>query len=83
MIFEFENFVLYQNPNNGSFKISNRDQRQIKITISDISGKIFIIKHFKITGMFDQESQIKRFHQGIFVNIQNGENKKKILDFVE
>ncbi|QIH40003.1 T9SS type A sorting domain-containing protein [Flavobacterium sp. Sr18] len=82
--FEFENFVLYPNPNNGSFKISFKPETndEIKITIYDVSGKNIYNKTFQNSGMFDQESQIKTASSGVyFVNIQNGENKmvKRIL----
>ncbi|MFV8357633.1 T9SS type A sorting domain-containing protein, partial [Flavobacterium sp. XS1P32] len=76
--FEFENFVLYPNPNNGSFKISFKPETndEIKITIYDISGKNIYNKTFQNSGMFDQESQIKTISSGVYlVNIQNGENK--------
>ena len=82
--FEFKDFALYPNPNNGSFKISfiPETNDDIEIIVYDISGKKIYDNKFQNSGLFDQELQINTISSGIyFVNIQNGENKmvKRII----
>ena len=82
--FEFKDFALYPNPNNGSFKISFTSEinDDIEIVVHDISGRKIYNKTFQNFGMFDQELQIKTASSGVyFINIQNGENKmvKRII----
>ncbi len=82
--FEFKNFALFPNPNNGSFKISFEPETndEIKIVIHDLSGRNIYNKSFQNSGLFDQELQINTISSGIyFVKIQNGENKmiKRII----
>ena len=76
--FEFKDFALYPNPNNGSFKISFTPETNddIEIIVYDISGRNIYNKTFQNSDMFDQELQVNTISSGIyFVNIQNGENK--------
>jgi hypothetical protein len=76
--FEFKDFVLYPNPNNGSFKISFKPETNegINIQVLDISGRNIYNKTFDNSGMFDQELQVNTISSGLyFVNIQNGNNK--------
>ena len=82
--FEFKDFALYPNPNNGSFKISfiPETNDDIEIIVYDISGRKIYDNKFQNSGLFNQELQINTISAGVyFVNIQNGENKmiKKIL----
>ena len=82
--FEFKDFALYPNPNNGSFKISFTPETNddIEVSVYDISGRNIYNKTFDNSGLFEQELQIKTVSFGVyFVNIQNGENKmtKRIL----
>ena len=76
--FEFKDFALYPNPNNGSFKISFKPEKNddIVIKILDISGRSIYNKTFQNSGLFEQELQLNTISSGIyFVNIENGENK--------
>ena len=82
--FEFKNFALFPNPNNGSFKISFTPEtsEEIEIVVYDISGRNIYNKTFQNSNMFDQELQVNTISSGIyFVNVQNGENKmiKRII----
>ena len=82
--FEFKDFSLFPNPNNGSFKISFTPEtsEEIEIVVYDISGRNIYNKSFQNSDMFDQELQVNTISSGIyFVNIQNGENKmiKRII----
>ncbi len=82
--FEFNNFVLYPNPNNGSFKISftPKTNDNIEIVVNDISGRTIYDKSFQNSGVFDQELNMNTISSSVyFVNIQNGVNKmtRKII----
>ena len=82
--FEFKDFSLFPNPNNGSFKISFTPEtsEEIEIIVYDISGRSIYNKSFQNSNMFDQELQVNTISSGIyFVNVQNGENKmiKRII----
>ncbi|MFV8357576.1 T9SS type A sorting domain-containing protein, partial [Flavobacterium sp. XS1P32] len=81
--FEFENFTLFPNPNNGSFKISFKPETNdvIEVIVNDVIGRNIYNKIFQNSGMFNQEFQVNTITAGIyFVKIQNGKNKsvKKI-----
>ncbi len=76
--FEFKDFALYPNPNNGSFKISfiPETNDDIEIAVYDISGRKIFDNKFQNSGVFNQESQLNTISSGIYsVTIQNGENK--------
>ena len=76
--FEFKDFSLYPNPNNGSFKISFTPETndEINIQVFDISGRNIYDKKFQNSGMFDQEIVLSKLQSGMYiVTIQNGENK--------
>ncbi|MFV8333999.1 reprolysin-like metallopeptidase [Flavobacterium sp. GSP14] len=82
--FEFENFTLFPNPNNGSFKISFKPETNdvIEVIVNDVIGRNIYNKIFQNSGMFNQEFQVNTITAGIyFVKIQNGKNKsvKKII----
>ncbi|WP_395074636.1 zinc-dependent metalloprotease, partial [Flavobacterium sp.] len=82
--FEFKDFSLYPNPNNGSFKISfiPESNDDIEIVVYDISGRNIYNKTFQNSGVFDQELQLNTISSGSYiVTIENGENKtaKRII----
>ena len=82
--FEFKDFSLYPNPNNGSFKISFTPETndEINIQVFDISGRNIYDKKFQNSGLFDQEIVLSKLQSGMYiVTIQNGENKtvKRIM----
>ncbi len=67
--FEFENFVLYPNPNNGSFNISfnSNDSNDIKISIFDIQGRTIFNKIFQNSEKFNQDLKIDNIQKGIYL----------------
>ncbi len=76
--FEFNNFVLFPNPNNGGFKISFTPNinDKIEILVNDISGRTIYNKTFQNSGLFDQELHINTVSAGVYiVNIINGDSK--------
>ena len=75
---EFENFVLYPNPNNGSFKISflTNNTEEVKIIINDIRGRKIFAETFENKGLFNQEIALDKAQSGIYlISILNGQNK--------
>lgn len=82
--FNFENFVLYPNPNTGSFKISfiTNNTEEVKITVNDIRGRNVFKETFQNNKVFNQEITFDKAQSGVyFVIIQNGEmkNVKRII----
>jgi hypothetical protein len=76
--FEFENFALYPNPNNGSFKISfiTNNSEEVKITINDMQDRKIFAETFENKGLFNQEIALDKAQSGIYlVSILNGQNK--------
>ncbi|WP_309608247.1 zinc-dependent metalloprotease [Flavobacterium sp.] len=76
--FEFKDFSLYPNPNNGSFKISFRPEtnEEIEIIVYDISGRNIYNKTFQNSESFDQNIQLEKVQTGVYlICIKNGENK--------
>ena len=82
--FSFDNFQLYPNPSNGSFKISfNSDANSgVKIAINDIRGRKLFAKNYLNDGFFSENLQLDFIQAGVyFVSIQNGNNStiKRII----
>ncbi len=82
--FGLNNFNLYPNPNNGTFKISfDADaDNDIQITINDIRGRKIYTKNYTKTSTFEQHVGMDNLEAGVYlVNIRNGANKvvKKIV----
>ena len=76
--FEFKNFLLYPNPNAGTFKISFIPETNdaIEIVVHDLSGRNIYNKVFLNVGMFYQELQLDLISNGYYiVTIINGKNK--------
>lgn len=82
--FEFKDFSLFPNPNNGSFKISFTPEtnEEIAVEIIDMNGRNIYSKTFQNLGLFDNDLQINNISSGMyFLNIQNGKRKmvRKII----
>ncbi len=76
--FGFENFALYPNPNNGSFRVQFETAGQSKVTIMvhDISGRKIFDQSYAPTGLFAQDIQLRNAQAGIYlVSIANGDKK--------
>lgn len=76
--FEFENFVLYPNPNNGDFTIQfNSDSdSKINIEVYDLSGRTIFSKAYANSGLFSQNLQLDNAQSGIYlVSITDGSKK--------
>lgn len=82
--FNFENFALYPNPNNGQFtlKFDSTSSNNIVINVSDIQGRNVYEKTFISTGLFNENLQLDHAQKGIYlVKIKDGEKQiiKKIV----
>lgn len=76
--FEFENFSLYPNPNNGNFKIqfNSESSSKINIEVHDMSGRRIFGKAYDNTGMFSQDLQLDKAQAGVYlVSISDGSKK--------
>ncbi|SCY24922.1 zinc-dependent metalloprotease [Flavobacterium caeni] len=82
--FAFENFALYPNPNNGSFKVQfdATAGNQVDILVHDISGRAIFERAYNNTGLFAEEIQLTNAQAGVYmVTVSNGNQKivKKIV----
>lgn len=82
--YEFENFVLYPSPNDGSFKIefSQNSSSKIVVEVFDIGGRNILQKEFNNSGFFSEEVRLLNAKSGLyFVSISDGNYKtvKKII----
>lgn len=76
--FEFENFAMVPNPNKGDFRIqfNAKSNRNIQISVYDMSGRNIYERAFANAGLFDQEVRLQNAQAGVYlVSISDGENK--------
>ncbi len=76
--FEFENFAMVPNPNKGDFRIqfNAKSNRNIQISVYDMSGRNIYERAFANSGLFDQEVRLQNAQAGVYlVSISDGENK--------
>ncbi len=72
----FSNFNIFPNPSSGKLTISSKDPEAIlKITISDLSGRILIAKDFKSTD-FLTILDINLINGAYLVTLINNQNEK-------
>jgi hypothetical protein len=67
--FEFENFVMYPNPNNGSFniKLNSNSGNNIGILVHDLRGRTIYQNSFENSGSFDQNINLNKVDAGIYI----------------
>lgn len=76
--FEFENFTMVPNPNNGDFRIqfNAKSNRNIQISVYDMSGRTIFDRSYANHGLFEQEVRLQNAQAGVYlVSISDGENK--------
>lgn len=74
-----QNFMLYPNPNNGTFNVQfeSASGNDIKINVHDISGRLVFGKNYQNSGMFNQSIQLNSVQAGIYlVTVQDGDRKE-------
>ncbi|WP_394757976.1 reprolysin-like metallopeptidase [Flavobacterium sp.] len=76
--FEFADFNLYPNPNNGDFtvKFTSDTSNDIKINVHDMRGRQVYEKSFSNTGAFNQNVNLSKVQAGVYlVSIIDGAKK--------
>lgn len=76
--FEFENFAMVPNPNNGDFRVQfdSHSNRNIQISVYDMSGRTIFDRSYTNQGLFEQEVHLQNAQTGVYlVSISDGENK--------
>jgi subtilisin-like proprotein convertase family protein len=82
--FNFENFSIFPNPNNGNFtvKFDSGSNSKINITVNDLQGRKVLEKNYTNSGFFSENLQLDNVQKGIYlVSIKDGEKQivKKIV----
>ncbi|MEO8235367.1 MAG: T9SS type A sorting domain-containing protein [Flavobacterium sp.] len=76
--FEFTNFSLYPNPNNGVFnvKFTSTTSNDIKVNVHDIRGRQVYEKSFSNNGAFNQNINLGKVQAGVYiVSVIDGDQK--------
>lgn len=79
-----KNFVVYPNPNNGSFTVefNSESQNNVNITVHDIRGRAVYNNTFANSGLYSGNINLNNAEQGVYlVTVQDGSRKetKKIV----
>ena len=81
--FDVNNFIIYPNPNKGSFNLKfNSSSNIVKIDVYDSRGRLIFKNSFQCDNLFDQNIELKNPQAGIyFLNILDGDRivVKKIV----
>src|SRR5690606_25149880 len=76
--FEFTDFAVYPNPNNGNFTVrfDNANSNDVQIFVHDIRGRKIFQNTFQGGGLFNQDIQLNKAETGIYLmTVTNGEQK--------
>ena len=76
---KLNNFVIYPNPNNGSFQVQfNPDaSNTIEVHVFDISGRQIFKKDFQGTNLFNESINLQNTQSGIYlVTVKNGDRQE-------
>ncbi len=73
------NFVVYPNPNNGTFTVefTSQSQNDITIMVHDIRGRVVYNNKFANSGLFSGNINLNNAEQGVYlVTVQDGARKE-------
>lgn len=76
--FEFQDFQLFPNPNNGSFsvKFTSGNSNDVKLSVFDIRGRQVFDKSYSNNGVFDQTINLSNVQSGVYlVSVTDGVRK--------
>lgn len=78
------NFVIYPNPNDGNFilRLTSNSNENIKVSISDLRGRIIQQNEYESASTFEKTIQLNDVASGMYlVNVSDGKNQttKKII----
>jgi hypothetical protein len=77
--FGLSKFVLFPNPNKGSFTVSfdSQSRDDIKILVHDLRGRNLLERKYNNTGVFSQNIQLEGFQSGVYlVTVLDGDQKE-------
>ncbi|WP_300488558.1 reprolysin-like metallopeptidase [Flavobacterium sp.] len=76
---KLNNFMIYPNPNNGSFHVQFTPDaaNTTEITVFDISGRRIYNRNFQTTTIFNESIQLENTQSGIYlVTVKNGDRQE-------
>ena len=82
--FEFQDFIMYPNPNAGTFtiKFNSESNNKINIQVHDLKGRTIFDRNFNNSGLFNEKLELNKVQSGIYlVSISDGAKKtvKRII----
>ena len=82
--FEFQDFIMYPNPNAGTFtiKFNSESNNKINIQVHDLKGRNIFDRNFNNSGLFNEKLELNKVQSGIYlVTISDGAKKtvKRII----
>ena len=82
--FEFQDFIMYPNPNAGTFtiKFNSESNNKINIQVHDLKGRNVFDRNFNNSGLFNEKLELNKVQSGIYlVTISDGAKKtvKRII----
>lgn len=76
---KLSNFIIYPNPNNGSFHVqfTPDGNNTTEITVFDISGRRIYSRNFQSAAIFNESIQLQNTQSGIYlVTVKNGDRQE-------
>ncbi|MBC7523513.1 MAG: proprotein convertase P-domain-containing protein [Flavobacterium sp.] len=76
----FDNFILFPNPNNGTFtiKFNSNASENISITVNDIRGREIYNQKFFNNGNFNQSINLDQIESGVYLVSISSDDKGKL-----
>lgn len=83
--FETNDFVIYPNPNNGTFNIQlTANTNEVALSVHDLRGRLILSKDLQASGLVNEQISLADAQTGIYlVTIQDGSRKITMKIIVE